>query len=73
MATPPKKTIIPVFFAIKNVENTDLRIAFTRGVSQVFVENASTIDPKKYSAAGREEVKKYVMDKIKVCGSEGKA
>ena len=52
---------------------TDLRIAFTQGVNQVFSENPDTIDPKKYSAAGREAVKKYVMSKIEVCGSTGKA
>lgn len=52
---------------------TDLRIAFTKGVKQIFAADADTIDPKKYSGAGREEVKKYVMSKIKVCGSAGKA
>lgn len=52
---------------------TDLRIAFTQGVNRVFSENPDTIDPKKYSAAGREAVKKYVMSKIEVCGSTGKA
>lgn len=52
---------------------TDLRIAFTKGVNQIFAADADTIDPKKYSRAGREEVKKYVMSKIKVCGSVGKA
>ena len=52
---------------------TDLRIAFTKGVKGVFTADTDTIDPKKYSAAGREEVKKYVMSKIKVCGSAGKA
>lgn len=52
---------------------TDLRIAFTKGVKGVFTADTDTIDPKKYSAAGREEVKKYVMSKIKVCGSVGKA
>lgn len=52
---------------------TDLRIAFTQGVNRVFSENPDTIDPKKYSAAGREAVKKYVMSKIEVCGSAGKA
>jgi len=51
---------------------TDLRIAFTRGVNQVLASNPDTIDPKKYGAAGREEVKKYVMDKIMICGSGGK-
>ena len=52
---------------------TDLRIAFTKGVKAVLAENPDTIDPKKYGARGREEVKQYVMSKIIVCGSEGKA
>ena len=52
---------------------TDLRIAFSKGVNQIFAADANTIDPKKYSGAGREKVKKYVMSKIKVCGSAGKA
>lgn len=52
---------------------TDLRIAFTNGVKRVLSEKPDTIDPKKYCAAGREEVKKYVMDKITVCGSVGRA
>ena len=49
---------------------TDLRIAFTEGVKSVLEEKPETIDPKKYNAAGRENVKKYVMDKIIVCGSQ---
>lgn len=52
---------------------TDLRIAFSKGVNQIFAADANKIDPKKYSGAGREKVKKYVMSKIKVCGSAGKA
>lgn len=52
---------------------TDLRIAFTKGVNTVLKEKPDTIDPKKYNAAGREEVKQYVMSKMKVCGSVGKA
>lgn len=52
---------------------TDLRIAFTKGVNRVLAECPDTIDPKKYNAAGREEVKKYVMDKILLCGSNGMA
>lgn len=52
---------------------TDLRIAFSKGVKAVLNENPDTIDPKKYNAQGREEVKQYVMNKIKVCGSAGKA
>lgn len=52
---------------------TDLRIAFSKGVNEVLHENPDTIDPKKYNARGREYVKEYVMSKMKVCGSEGKA
>ena len=51
---------------------TDLRIAFTKGVNEVFRENPDVFDPKKYNARGREEVKKYVMSKILVCGSDGR-
>lgn len=52
---------------------TDLRIAFTKGVKSVLESYPETIDPKKYNAAGREEVKQYVMQKIKVCGSVNRA
>lgn len=52
---------------------TDLRIAFTKGVNEVFRENPDVFDPKKYSGRGREEVKKYVMEKMLVCGSNGRA
>ena len=52
---------------------TDLRIAFSRGVKAYLKENPDVFDPKKYGAAGREEVKQYVMDKIRVCQSVGKA
>ena len=52
---------------------TDLRIAFTKGINQVLKENPDTIDPKKYNAKGREEVRKYVMHKMKRCQSIAKA
>lgn len=52
---------------------TDIRIAFSKGVNEVLHEAPDTIDPKKYNAKGREEVKQYVMNKIMVCGSAGKA
>lgn len=52
---------------------TDLRIAFTNGVEKVLKENPDVIDPKKYNAAGKECVKEYVMNKMKVCKSVGKA
>ncbi|MDO4554818.1 MAG: class II fructose-1,6-bisphosphate aldolase [Lachnospiraceae bacterium] len=52
---------------------TDLRIAFSKGVTAELKEKPDTIDPKKYNSRGREEVKKYVMNKIRVCQSVGKA
>lgn len=52
---------------------TDLRIAFSDGVKQYLKEHPDAFDPKKYGAAGRELVKTYVMQKIEVVGSVGKA
>lgn len=52
---------------------TDLRIAFTGGVKELLAEKPDTFDPKKYNAVGREKVKEYVMSKMLVCGSDGKA
>ena len=52
---------------------TDLRIAFTDGVKAYLRENPDVYDPKKYGAVGRERVKQYVVQKILVCGSNGKA
>ena len=36
-------------------------------------ENPDAYDPKKYGAVGIEEVKKYVMQKMQVVGSVGRA
>lgn len=52
---------------------TDLRIAFTKGVREYLQQNPNAYDPKKYGAVGRENVKQYVMQKICLCGSNGKA
>ncbi|SHK49733.1 class II fructose-1,6-bisphosphate aldolase [Hespellia stercorisuis] len=52
---------------------TDLRIAFSKGVNEILAENPDTIDPKKYNACGRKRVKEYVMSKMQVVGSVGKA
>lgn len=55
-----------------NVENMEMVQAVVAAAEELR-EYPDTIDPKKYNARGREEVKKYVMDKIRVCGSCGKA
>ena len=52
---------------------TDLRIAFSKGLKEYLAGDPEAFDPKKYSAVGREQVKEYVMSKILVCGSNGKA
>ncbi|MGL5414872.1 MAG: tagatose-bisphosphate aldolase subunit GatY [Clostridium sp.] len=52
---------------------TEVRIAFTEGVNRYIKENPETIDPKKYNKAGMDEVKKFVKEKIRVCGCENKA
>ena len=62
-----KRGICKVNFA------TELRIAFTDGVKEYLAKYPDTIDPKKYNGKGRENVKKLVMDRIKMCGSDGKA
>lgn len=51
---------------------TDLRIAFTKGVKSLLAEAPDTFDPKKYCSRGKEEVKKYVMNRIELCGCSGK-
>ncbi len=51
---------------------TDLRIAFTDGVKNYMSQYPNEFDPKKYNSVGREFVKKYVMHKIQIVGSEGK-
>lgn len=62
-----KRGICKVNFA------TELRIAYTEAVKQLLETAPDTIDPKKYGAAGRENVKQLVMNRMKVCGCDGKA
>ena len=52
---------------------TELRIAYTHGVNTYLKENPDTIEPKKYNKAGIDEVKKFVMEKIQICGCQNKA
>ena len=52
---------------------TDLRIAYTNGVRDFLKENPEAFDPKKYGVVGMERVKKYVMQKMEVVQSTGRA
>ena len=51
---------------------TELRIAYTQGVRQV-LEDGAVIDPKAYGKVARERVKALVMERMTVCGCNGKA
>jgi tagatose 1,6-diphosphate aldolase GatY/KbaY len=52
---------------------TELRAAFSEGVKAYLIENPGAVDPKKYLAAGRENVKKLCVGRIEACGSAGRA
>lgn len=52
---------------------TDLRIAYTNGVRDFLKENPEAFDPKKYGVVGMERVKEYVMQKMEVVQSTGRA
>ena len=52
---------------------TELRQAYTAAVKKVLEEKPETFDPKVYGKAGREAVKQLVMNRMKVCQSDGRA
>lgn len=52
---------------------TELRIAYSDGVKAFLKEDPDVFDPKKYGKAGMERVTALVCEKIKLCGSDGKA
>lgn len=51
---------------------TELKIAFSNAVKQHFSEYPDANDPRKYITPGKAAMKQVVMDKIHMCGSEGK-
>ncbi len=52
---------------------TDLKIPFANAIKKYFKENPEANDPRKYLTPGKEAMKKVVINKIKMCGSENKA
>ena len=52
---------------------TELRAAYTDGVKAVLAENPNVFDPKAYGKEGRKRVKELVMNRMLVCGCDGKA
>lgn len=53
--------------------DTDVRIAFTKGVSEAIKDNPNEFDPRKIIGPAREEMKKSIMEKMEIFGSVGKA
>ncbi|MDR2340273.1 MAG: class II fructose-bisphosphate aldolase [Deltaproteobacteria bacterium] len=52
---------------------TELRAAYTEAVRRHLAENPNVVDPKKFGAPGRDAVRALVMERMRVCGCDGKA
>lgn len=52
---------------------TELRIAYSEGVKATLREKPETFDPKAYGKTGRARVRELVMNRMRVCGCDGKA
>lgn len=53
--------------------DTDLRMAMTAKIRQVFAETPGEFDPRKYLGPAREAIKDMVVHKLRVLGCSGKA
>jgi fructose-bisphosphate aldolase class II len=53
--------------------DTDLRMALTAKIRQVFAENPGEFDPRKYLGPGRDAIEEMVRHKLHVLGCAGKA
>ena len=53
--------------------DTDLRMALTAKIRQVYAESPAEFDPRKYLGPGREAIKQMVKHKLHVLGCAGKA
>lgn len=51
---------------------TELKIPFSGAVRSYLVENPDANDPRKYMAPGKEAMRQVVIEKIKMCKSEGR-
>ena len=53
--------------------DTDLRMALTAKIRQIFAEKPAEFDPRKYLGPGRDAIKEMVKHKLRVLGCNGKA
>ncbi len=51
--------------------DTDLRMALTAKIREVFVTKPGEFDPRKYLGPGREAIKKMVKHKLNILGCAG--
>ena len=74
MGVPEEAISEAVKLAVCKVNiDTDLRMALTAKIRQVFAEKPSEFDPRKYLGPGREAIRKMVKRKLHVLGCVGKA
>lgn len=52
---------------------TELRAAYTGACKKILEEQPHVYDPKKLGRVGMEAVKQQVMERIRMCGCDGKA
>lgn len=52
---------------------TELKIPFAEAVRQYLVDHPDANDPRKYLTPGKEAMRKVAIEKILMCGSDGKA
>ena len=74
MGVPEKAVSKAAKMAVCKVNiDTDLRLALTAKIRQVFAEKPGEFDPRKYLGPGREAIKQMVKHKLHVLGCAGKA
>lgn len=74
MGVPEEAISKAVKMAICKVNiDTDLRMALTAKIRQVYSETPAEFDPRKYLGPGREAIKQMVKHKLQVLGCAGKA
>ena len=74
MGVPEEAISEAVKMAVCKVNiDTDLRMALTAKIRQVFAEKPGEFDPRKYLGPGREAIKEMVKHKLHILGCAGKA
>lgn len=74
MGVPESAIAEAVKMAVCKVNiDTDLRMALTAKIRQVFAEEPREFDPRKYLGPGREAIRQMVKHKLHVLGCAGKA